>query len=115
MKTGSNSNSQKVNDIVDVVHENFKLKLFFGNNDDDDDDDDDDVQIDHVSSSASPLSMKIIICSLAVISATLGLHHRNTTTIILLLYFSTNMLNTRNTVVVRIGLDRIGLDVSHNK
>jgi len=81
--SNSKSKSQKVKDIVDVVDENSKLKLFFGTtDDDDDDDDDDDVHIDHdVSSSASPpLSMKIILCSLIVISVTLVLHHMTTTT-----------------------------------
>ena len=75
----STSKSQKVKDIVDVVHEKSKLKFFFGNTDDDDDDDDD-VHIDHVSSSASPLSMKSIMCALIVISVTLVLHHWTTTT-----------------------------------
>ena len=48
--------------------------------DDDDDDDDDDVKIDHLSSSLSPLSTKIIMCSLVVSFVTLRLQHTTTTT-----------------------------------
>jgi len=85
-----NGNSKKVNDIaVDAVHEQTKLKLFFGNDDsndnvgdnDIDNDDDDDDKIDHASSSSSPPPnmMKIIMCSLAVIFVVVLMNHTTTT------------------------------------